>query len=422
MPVRLIEYGDPRIFSRDELPFEGIRKEALYWKQALGLRELPIAVEYAGPNRFSLRAQGVAGILDVDGTAIEVQPKFLDDASLPWRQALFHILAVVEAPLAATAGPIAGASPEDAFPDLLGHVLVTGMARAREEGYPRSYTEVEGTLDALRGRLDTRQLPSFLISPHKVPCIYDEYGEDAPVNRLLRWAAYQLAGRVRSQQLAQRLSVEADALPSTTSLPPGLSEADGLILPPQHGHLQDAVDAARLLLRQNTLRYQEGDAKGFNFLWKSHDVFEQFGRHLLSEACASAGWDLDKPTLTLATATSGRRDALLTIPDYRIRERGNTVLILDAKYKLWPRSNKPEVDNVYQIMASGRLLGCDNVCLIYPKSHNSPITSRSWEMRGHGAPARVSTIFIDLMQMASPTGEAKLIHQLRQDISTVLSS
>jgi len=423
MLIELVEYGKGVRYGKTDLPLENIRKESVRWKQILGLRELPISVEYAGPDAYTLRAQGVAGALQIGDCSVEVRPKFLDAASsAPWKRALFHILAIIDSLLPSVSGPSLGATAEASFPDFIGSVLSSSMSLAQAEGYVRGYTETEGLLPVLRGRLDANKFGTFLFSPHQIPCIYDEYGEDIPLNRLLRWAAIQLASQVRSGQLSQRLTEAANFLGDVSGLPPGLMEAEGLTLPVQFGYLQPALDAARILLRQQALHYQTGDLEGTSFLWKSFDVFERFIRRLLSVVSSSvSGWELDKPALTLASPREGTAGSLLTIPDYRLRRSGRVAAILDAKYKTWPKGSTPDVSNVYQVMASGRLQECPHVCLIYPKSSNAPDRPKTWKLRGGGNPVFVHAIFVDLMAMASTFGEKELVGKLDADLRQVLN-
>lgn len=422
--LHLVEYGKPMPVHKAQIDIERVGQESLLWKRRLGLRELPIAVEYAGPDKFALRAQGVAGVLQAGDEAIEIQPKFLESASTKsWKQALFHILAIVDTLSIFSQGPSVDADQDEAFADLLGHAILDGMNTAREEGYPRGYSEVEGSLPVLRGRLNTAAIATLLVNPHQVPCIYDVYSEDIPINRLLRWAAYRLSNLVRSRQLARQLTEAADELQGVEGTPPGLIEAENLRVSMQYSYLQPAIDAARLLLRQQSLHYQQGAMRGISFLWKSFDVFERFTRHLLTRACAAApDWNLEMPGLTLAAGIGNTGGLLEAIPDFRIRAQGRTLLILDAKYKTWPREGRPDAANVYQVMAYGRLGNCENVCLIYPLSAHSPNALQTWKIQKKGMPVFVHALFVDLMTMIKQNGEQILVERLKSDIEEIIQT
>lgn len=425
--LELVEYGKSVRCRKNELPLEYIRQESLNWKSILGLRELPISVEYAGPDTFALRTQGVTGVLQIGDCTVEIQPKFLEDnSSAPWKQALFHILTIIDSPSSSSASPLVGITEEDTLPDLLGNALLSSMNIARTEGFMRGYMEVEGTLPVMRGRFDANKFAPFLLNPYQIPCIYDEFSENIALNRLLRWAAYQLADMVRSSYLSYELIEVADALSEVSRQPPGLTEAEGFVLPVQYSYLQPALDAARLLLRQQSLYYQqgqEGTMEGISFLWKSFDVFERFVRHLLSLVCTGTNdWFLEQAELILAVDADRGQGAIRTIPDYRIRKSRKTVLILDAKYKTWTKKRTPDVSNVYQVMAAGRLEECSNVCLIYPYSQYAPSKPRVWKIQGKGTPVLVHALFVDLIAMALPGGEKQLVNKLKSDIEVVLSS
>jgi len=74
-----------------------LRGESQKWKLLLGLREQPFLIEYIDRDVHSIRAQGVAGFLQVGDTAIEVRPQFLSSTSdSSWRRALWQISTLVE--------------------------------------------------------------------------------------------------------------------------------------------------------------------------------------------------------------------------------------------------------------------------------------------------------------------------------------
>ncbi len=206
---------------------EGLRSESQRWKELLGLSRPPFAIEYTGANSHTVRAEAVTGFVRIGELAVEVRPKFLpkspDDA---WRRALWQILVAVEEPSKFGAASPAGTVGErSSFLDLMGEVLLRSLRRGYMEGFPRGYVEHRGTSGVLRGSiyLSVSGVVDLVTRPYLVPCVYDVYHEDTPVNRLLRWAAATLSGLVRSPGLANALSDEAAALGTVVGpIPPGL--------------------------------------------------------------------------------------------------------------------------------------------------------------------------------------------------------
>lgn len=397
-----------------------LRAESLRWKTALGLRETPFALVRGRGGRggqIGIKARGVTGFLSIGAVRIEVAPKFLrPETGQNWHAALWRILALVEESPTLAPPVTAGITGEESLPDLLGWILLDGLRRAQMSGFPRGYSEHEGALPTLRGRLDTARLGDLLVQPHLLPCIYDVYDEDVPLNRLLRWAATALAGAVQSPRLSRALEDEAAGFLGVSSHPPGLIEAENLVLPLQHAHLQGALGVARLLLRRQTLQHGDEDHAAPGYLWNSADVFEKFVRYLLHEVCARRGWRLEKPPQILARGISPGAKRITTIPDFLIYRGGKVILALDAKYKV----GDPRSDDVYQIMAAGRINACPHVCLVYP-APSSLSPARSWRISGLGNPQKLTSLYVDPIQMATKEGEQALLQQLTNDLALVLN-
>lgn len=426
MLLRLVEYGEPVAWTFGDELLEGLKNESQRWKELLGLSRLPFAIEYAGANRHTVRAEAVTGFVRVGELAVEVRPKFLptssDDA---WRRALWQILVAVEEPLEiGTASPAGTFGERSSFLDLMGEVLLRSLRQGHIEGFPRGYVEHRGTSEVLMGSIDLSAsgIVDLITHPYLVPCVYDIYHEDTPVNRLLRWAAATLSGLVRSPGLANALSDEAAALGATVgSVPPGLIQAEYTKLPVQYEHLSPALQVARVLMRQESLQHQEGEHQVRSFLWKSSTVFQRFVEHVLYLVCGAYG-DLHVSTTGLSLATLARGKGvkeLLTFPDYKISAGDDVFMVLDAKYKVW--SGKPRVEDVYQVMAGGRVNSCDNVFLVYPTPNAGGKDPIIWRVRGDGHPSNVTAVFVNLSEMGQVAGEEGLANQLNEDLMWALS-
>lgn len=421
MLLHLVEYGEPVTWTFSNELLEGLRSESQRWKELLGLSRPPFAIEYAGANHHTVRAEAVTGFVRVGELAVEVRPKFLptypDDA---WRRALWQILVAVEEPSEfGVASPAGTVGERSSFLDLMGEVLLRSLRRGHMEGFPRGYVEHRGTSEVLKGSIDLSAsgIVELVTRPYLVPCVYDIYHEDTPVNRLLRWAAVTLSGLVRSPGLANALSDEAAALGMVVGpVPPGLIEAEYAKLPVQYEHLSPALQVARVLMRQESLQHQEGEHQVQSFLWKSSTIFQRFVEHLLYLVCDShEGWRVSTTGQSLATLKCGRGTKRLSMfPDYRVSVGADVQMVLDAKYKVW--TGEPRVEDVYQVMAGGRVNSCNNVFLIYPSSdgvRQSPIT---WRIKGEGYPMDLTAVFVNLSEMGNFAGEEDLANKLDEDL------
>jgi 5-methylcytosine-specific restriction endonuclease McrBC regulatory subunit McrC len=419
--LNLIEYGPPKRDKWDKDLLDALRVESSRWKDILGLNKPPFSIEYIGGERHAIRAQGVTGFLQIGSLAVEVQPKFLTvTAHQSWRQALWRILtAVEEHPRLGGLSRAGVTDEEESFPDILGWVLLKSIQRGRLEGLPRGYVEARGDLDTLRGSLDISRVSELITRPYLLPCVYDVYCEDTPVNRLIRWSASHLSSAVRSPQLARMLSDEATGFGEVGALPPGLIEAEHLTLPVQYQHLDPALHVSRLLLRRQSLQHQQDEHQAPSFLWKSSDVFQKFVGHLLHLAFDNyRGWYVDSPSQVLAEQAGNR---ILTYPDYRVMNGRRAVTVLDAKYKVWGKGNQPLAQDVYQMMAAGRINDCGDTFLIYPTPYEGRKAPVTWQIRGKGQPVAVTAVFINLLEMGVPSGEETLVANLKKDVTQLIS-
>lgn len=425
MRLRLTEYGQPVPWMGTDADLERLRGEALRWKGVLGLADSPIAIEYLGGHRHTVRAEGITGFLQVGQTAVEIRPKFLvggDEAD--WRRALWVILAAVEEHPAV--GELTPATRTDAesLPDLLGWLLVESLQQGHALGFPRGYVEHGSSVDVLRGRLDVNRIAEMLITPYSLPCVYDVYDEDVAVNRLFRWAALMLSNMARSPYLSRRLGDAAAIIGHTADTPPGIIEAEHLSLPATYRHLAPALQVARMLLRRESLLHVWGQEQAASFLWNSADIFERLVKHLLRQLCRRAGGlRLDDRGQTLAMPMPAGVEtpaAILTYPDARLHAGGRTRLVLDAKYKTLGAGGRPSNEDIYQVMAAGRLNACDEVYLLYPSPSGERRPPLRWSLLGAGRPRRVTALFIDLLEMGRPAGEQRLGQTLADDLGTSL--
>jgi hypothetical protein len=101
---------------------------------------------------------------------------------------------------------------------------------------------------------------------------------------------------------------------------------------------------------------------------------------------------------------------LFSTPDLRFTRDGHTVLVLDAKYKVYPGA--PKASDSYQVVAAGAVLDCAEVALVYPRAPGDDVDTHDWAVRGSGRPDRLSTLLLDLTVLAERAGERLLVDRL----------
>lgn len=421
--LMLVEYGEPVELDVPNAVVEELLEHGKAWKRQLGLTQGPFEIGLR-QGVVTVRARDVAGFLRVGELDVEVVPKFLSGPAIEsgrWRAALWRILAAAEDDPFLAPPTLAHEDTRQSISDLMGWSFLASLAAGRQRGIPRGYAEQQNRLSVLRGRLNPTRTPDLVLRPWQIDCIYDEYTEDIPVNRLLRWASETLAGEVISPRLHRRLSEEAAGLREVGAVPPGFLEAERLVLPPQHRELEPAVAIARLLLRGHSLVHRRGSFDVHGFLWKSADIFERFVLRLMSRVARRVGGiRVAENRVALGRPVTPSVRAFGTEPDVRVSDlHGTTRLVLDAKYKNWS-GKAPKREDRYQVIAGGWVTGCARVGLVYPAPEGVRHGPERWDLLGPSAPSEMVAVFVNLVEMAEPRGEQRLVEELRHDLAAYL--
>lgn len=418
-PVVLVENGPAVSVSLERHEIQELTSLNAAWRARLGLARDPFLYELG-----TLSARDVTGFVQAGVQSIEVAPKFLTDglaADSNWRPAIWAILARTYRVPVLSAQSTGTVTKEHFLPDLLGYILLASVRTATLHGSPSGYVEDFDLVPVLKGRILPARILDSVIHPGLLPCAFEEFSKDVPANRLVKWAAEQLSHLVRSPLLGRELMEEALAMRDVASTPPPPQTADRISLSPNSQFLAPAVRVGQLLLGSRNLRHGTSEEKLPGFLWKSSDVFERFVKVLIRRSTSLLPGNtrfLDSALILGEPAPIGRR--LHTTPDIRLVGSGAHVAVLDAKYKVW--SGSPAAHDSYQVVAGGWVAGSDDVGLIYPSPGLDRKYPLSWTLTGQPPPRRLWACFIDLIRMAEPRGEARLIVDLARDINLLCSS
>ena len=390
-----------------------------HWRATLHLRRDPFLY-----REGQLFARDVTGFVNLGSASVEIAPKFLSTTSRrepQWRESLWAILSRVYRVPGYLLNTPALLTNVDSLPDLLGLILISSLRDNRPNGRPMGYRTERGRLSHFQGRLDIANALDLVTHPGQIPCEYDAYTENVPANRLLRWSAEQLSRQVQSVQLSFELREEAMAFESISPSPPATAEADRIVLPPHHGVLQPAIAIGQLLLQGRGMQHGYGPGELPGFLWKSDDVFERFVIYLLQIVIRTyfPKVGIARGALQLSEAPPVSHSSLRTIPDIRLVDRHGTLGVLDAKYKTMMR-NQPHRDDVYQVITGAWVTESPAAVLIFPSPDGSHEELRKWHLMGPNPPARLWTLFVNLVAMGSREGERILVDQLKTDLETIL--
>ena len=418
--VVLEEYGPAVPIDRASLDLALLASWSETWRRRLGMGEPPIVATPRG-SHLLLEARGITGFAAIGRLHVEVRPKFLagidpDDA---WRSALWHILALTERRPDLDLPTLAAETKLHSLPDLLGYILLSSLRAARLQGLPRGYVEDRGSLPVFRGRLDLSEVAQMAVRFDLVPCVYEEFALDTPLNRTLRWATFTLSQRVTSPKLANELREELGAFSDVGHALPSPLLVGRLVIPPQYRAVEPAFRVAKLLLAGRTLQHQHETDSAPGFLWKSWEVFQSFVKRLIRSVCLRSV-DLKFTDAQIRIGVRpGNSTPLPSYPDIRLLRRNQTIAVLDAKYKRW--KEKPASENYYQVITGGWRVGCDEVGLIYPSPHGKRMEPLEWSLLAPNAPSRLTGIFVNLTEMGRPNGERRLIEELERDLAPLLN-
>ena len=417
--ISLVENGEGEVVRLNDQAKNLLDRHNRFWRSNLGLNREPFI-----HDEGRLYARDVTGFVNLGDLAVEIAPKFLTPAGgddEQWRRALWAILARIYRTPVLSSSTLGSVTPSNFLPDLLGMVLLGSMIASKPNGRPMGYSTEQGRLRHFQGRLDLGRIVEILAYPGEVPCEYDVYSEDVPTNRLLRWAAEQLASQVRSVRLSHDLWEESVAIKTLSPFPPSLGDAERINLPPHHASLLPAVTVGQLLLMGRGLQHGGGNQELPGFLWKSSEVFERFVWYLIHRVARTrlAGVRVAGQRVKLAAPVIQGGQTLWTVPDVRLEGTARTLGVFDAKYKVW--QSQPLASDTYQVVTGAWTRNCPIACLVYPSPEGVDKDPIEWRLLGPGNPKSLWALFINLAEIGDPVKERALEQQVASDLSVMMS-
>ena len=336
-----------------------------------------------------LRSQQIVGVVAGDDCSLEILPKIdqLGDvgtregrASL--RHRLVHMLDVALGLEIGLGRQAAMARQDETLLDILIRAFADHLANEVRRGLPRHYLHCEDELPVLRGRLDvTRQFTTLAVRPDRLACRFDVLSADIPLLRIMKACVVALSRYARRADTRRRLSELRLALADVSDVQPRQLRWDAVTIDRSNLRWRSLLNLARLFLRrewQATHRDADlGGPAGVTLLFPMNDLFEAYVAALLRAALAPMGYEVVEQgglrhcLFELAPDGSPVRPLFQTKPDCLIRKGGQTVLVLDTKWKrLAPAARDPKrgvsQSDVYQLMAYARLYDCARLMLLFP--------------------------------------------------------
>lgn len=319
-------------------------------------REICAVQPTRAPDRWALSAFRRVGVLTVEGTTLEIEPKASLDAlvhmvSRGGRQAtLEHQVVEREA--------------ERSMPTALARALARETSALAAGGLLRGYRTVEESGMVVRGRWDvSRQLGRRPGMPLPVELTLDDFTVDIDENRMLA-GALAVAKRFDGLPSAVRAVLDASSIDLAGVQPTRLgSRLPRISLDRRSERYAPALRIARWILEQAAWTQRSGPQQGRGFLVDMAAVFEGF----VAAELASA---LQSRHLTLGSQESDWRldagGALMFRPDLVVRDGSRIVTVADTKYKVLTGGLRSVRNaDAYQVLAYATAMGAKNAELIY---------------------------------------------------------
>lgn len=358
-------------------------------KFAVQLAALALRSPFAGRGgsgvlehgRHALRARGVVGILAAKGCSLEILPKIevepgesTNHQNAAIRKRLIHMLAVA-LDLKIDLGTVTElAWQRETLLEILIRIFCDKLTEAVRKGMPRSYSELEDDLSALRGRLNiVRQFTSHAVNPSRLSCRFDVLSEDTTLNQIMKAAVEHLTRLSRSSTNQQRLRELAFVYADIAEVPPSALRWDEVVIDRTNRQWQELLGMARLFLLNRYQTTTGGPSQGTALLFEMNALFEEYVGRLISRCLAGTDLtvSLQGGRLFCLTADATDRGLFQTKPDILIRRAGVVTHVIDTKWKRIssriddPKQGVSQAD-VYQMMAYAQLYHAPRLTLLYP--------------------------------------------------------
>lgn len=293
------------------------------------------------------------------------------------------------------------------------------VAEAARYGLARAYVDREESLTTIRGRIAVdSQLAVRPGRAYPIECRFQEYNEDTDLNRVVK-AAHAALLRVPQlhHDVALRLRHRArHFFGNVTSVQYSPATLPALRFSRLDRHWETAARIGQLILRQRSIRDDQGAIFGATFTIDMNRLFERFIEAVVNERTRGTPLVLEaqaRRRLTSPAMTPGGIGvpAINMRPDFLLLDRKVPVAVGDAKYKELLRIGDWEHPDIYQLIAYCTRLQLDRGLLIY--AGNRPLTESSVL----GSRIKVSTIGIDLSG-----GPVSILHHARAAADVLISA
>ena len=378
-------------------------------------------------DRYSeITAQQVVGVIAAPGCSLEILPKIDGDASESDETIRARLVSMLDVALGLKLGDgqaLAMARQKETLLDILIRLFADRLLAEARRGLPRAYMAQEEDLAALRGRLDViRQFTHHAVRPDQLACRFDSLMPDTPLLRIMKACVLMLRRHARAIETQRRLDELRFLLAEVSDVPISALPWAQVRIDRTNRRWETLYGLAKLFLKREWQRTNH-DAKagqGITLLFAMNDLFEAYIAALARRALRNSDLTVHSQgglLYCLMEEGEGGSKRFQTTPDILIKRHGETVMVIDTKWKMIgrnPEDKKRGVSqsDVYQMMAYARLYRCHEVMLLYP--HHVGLGAEALDVAygilEGGERLRVASVDLVL-------GEAAVVERLRGLIS-----
>lgn len=424
------EWGRVSVFNSSGLVPEGSFSRSQANALLLAARSHPLA-NRSGTNilvdRYSeITAQQVVGVIAAPGCSLEILPKIDGDASESDETIRARLVSMLDVALGLKLGDgqaLAMARQKETLLDILIRLFADRLLAEARRGLPRAYMAQEEDLTALRGRLDViRQFTHHAVRPDRLACRFDSLMPDTPLLRIMKACVLMLRRHARAIETQRRLDELRFLLAEVSDVTVSALPWAQVRIDRTNRRWETLYGLAKLFLKREWQRTNH-DAKagqGITLLFAMNDLFEAYIAALARRALRNSDLTVHSQgglLYCLMEEGEGGSKRFQTTPDILIKRHGETVMVIDTKWKMIgrnPEDKKRGVSqsDVYQMMAYARLYRCHEVMLLYP--HHVGLGAEALDVAygilEGGERLRVASVDLVL-------GEAAVVERLRGLIS-----
>ena len=365
-PIRLTEYVPTR-FPHDAIP-DGLGE--ILWRNYSS----QVAVDFPSPKtdgQWQLTSQGWVGYIPLTpDLSLALQPKvelgnLFRMLEYAYRLKSFRFLE----------GLVECQSLEE-FYERLANVLAKRVLDRGRKGFYRAYLPETERLPYVRGRLDVRRV---IQTPWdvKLQCHYEEHTADIEENQIIAWTLFQIARSGRcSERVLPTVRRAYRALRGLVSVQPcGPLDCVGRLYNRLNDDYHPLHALCRFLLERSGPSHEMGDRTVLPFLVNMASLYELFVAEWLKVHLPFNVSLRAQEKVNIGEGDVLSFDIDLVLYDAEI---GEARCVLDTKYKA---KEKPDADDVKQVVAYAEMRGCRRAILVYPVPLSNPLDGWAGNIR-----------------------------------------